>query len=435
MSQEKQKAPDFSPPNKVIVQDQYEFTDPKRLGAGLFGVTYRYHCPELHQYCAIKFQLQPLADTEIQEKSFNKWSAEASFWKKIHPGQYVEAIKANQDQPRHQLILPYLGKHTLFEKLTKHDTINTTHKLFLYMKLITKAVMHFHEETKSVHMDVKLDNFIVSEKKQSAHLIDFGSACNVNQSLVGVYCPSPHIAPERVGPYQTSYSHDVFSLGHCFEVLAAYSKKAISDTERQLIKQDLLFDVASELDGLISKMKNMFPFNRPSLASVLSTLDEIDQKQKAYRPLQTALINGIEKARNIAQHPLAKRRITALRDLLKAPLSLEKVIDTIKELIFLCHNPKDTTRDVLTCSDNQFALTLKLECRELLDTRLKEIQAVFTEEPSFTYFGNKIASYADYLNALELEQLESHNSHSFFQPRNRNRNITCDDLYALLPPL
>ncbi|MCQ2538534.1 MAG: protein kinase [Lachnospiraceae bacterium] len=113
------------------------------------------------------------------------------------------------------------------ETLTKHLKRKmhlTGSEILDYSVKLTEILIYLHNPARGIlHLDLKPDNIIVSDKKMK--LIDFGSAiCYVEETdTVDMFGSKGYSAPEQSGDGEICEATDIYALGKIFEYMLMYA--------------------------------------------------------------------------------------------------------------------------------------------------------------------------------------------------------------------
>lgn len=159
------------------------------------------------------------------------------------------------------------------------------------MRQVADAVRLIHSKN-IIHRDIKPDNIMLVEKDGNSHfvkLLDFGLAkaeyhTRVTQS--GIFVGTLHyVAPEQFTGQSDSRASDVYSLGILFYEVMTGQKAFKGETSTRIMKKVMDFepahpqlirsDIPDELNRLIMRMISKDPDSRPTIKTVLDTLNKL----------------------------------------------------------------------------------------------------------------------------------------------------------------
>ncbi len=153
----------------------------------------------------------------------------------------------------------FIEGESLKNYLNRKNSITDSELLDLSIQL-SEILIYIHNPAHPVlHLDLKPENIIISERK--AMLIDFGSAvcCKKNMSDTFIYGTKGYSAPEQTEGKRLSFATDIYALGKIFEYLLMFTPIAPAGfkkiVNKALRKRKTLYLKAGEVRDDLVKLK------------------------------------------------------------------------------------------------------------------------------------------------------------------------------------
>ena len=314
----------------------------QKIGHGGIGEVYRAFDANLNCEVAVKF-LNQKSQLYVSTEQFLQ---EARLMAKVrHP--HVLAIHgATIDKDIAGYWSDYLDGDTLAKCLEQHP-LNWQQQLTIAQELAA-AVLQIHKNN-IVHGDIKPQN-VMLQAHRGAILLDFGSSRvqQLDKATEKIQQASPMaMAPEQFAGQDATPSSDIFSLGLLFWNLATgkhpldgQTLAEIQQQTQQLQQQKHLLGGNKGFKKLTLQMLASKPENRPTIQTVVATLQQIQQKP-AKRAKTIAFVSLLALAFGIAGISTYSNHKT------KQANQETKAINTVLLDILLKSSPLEKGKDVL----------------------------------------------------------------------------------------
>ncbi|EGC37427.1 hypothetical protein DICPUDRAFT_54020 [Dictyostelium purpureum] len=200
------------------IMDKYQIFEP--LGSGVFSTVVSAKNTKTNEDVVIKIiRNRPSMnragqkEIEILQKINNNTSAN----QKTHCVQMKDHFSY-----RNHLCIVFeamsMSLHQLIKKFGKNVGLSLS-AVRVYAKQLFIALKHI-KNSKILHSDIKPDNIVVNEAKNTIKIIDFGSAGETHESEITPYLVSRfYRAPEIILGLKYDYAIDVWSVGCCLAEL------------------------------------------------------------------------------------------------------------------------------------------------------------------------------------------------------------------------
>lgn len=262
---------------------QYRLID--KIGSGGMGTVYLAHpVNDKNQRVAVKVLREELLEDPNSRRRFKN---EGMVIDKLEHPNIVKTIERGEAEGKLYIVMEYLDARTLAQEI-KHNGALELKKALEIMIQMAGALSFIHEK-KIVHRDIKPANVMLTADKDGGlkiKLLDFGLALaefqtRLTQSgiLVGTI---NYTAPEQITENNYSAASDVYSLGVTYYEIITGQPPFPSPSVTTVIERILdthperpdtiRSGLPPELTGLIMKMLDKSPSERPSAADVLEQL-------------------------------------------------------------------------------------------------------------------------------------------------------------------
>ncbi|MCP4146616.1 MAG: tetratricopeptide repeat protein [bacterium] len=262
---------------------QFRLTD--KIGSGAMGYVHKAHSiVNKSDIAAVKILRDELFTDEKLKKRFNR---EAALIDKLDHPNIVRIIGRGESNQTLFIAMEFLEGKTLESRIIETGQFPLDAALHI-MKQITEAIAYIHFKG-IMHRDLKPANIMLIEKEGDTDfvkLLDFGLAKMEFQTRLtqsGTFVGTiEYIAPEEVMGEKSSLAGDIFSLGVVFYRMLCgvvpFQGETVIEIMRSLIGtipaevSQTRRDVPEVLNGLVNKMLDKDPAQRPQAKEVLEKL-------------------------------------------------------------------------------------------------------------------------------------------------------------------
>jgi hypothetical protein len=186
------------------------FEDLAEIGRGGFGVVYRARQPAFRRVVAIK--VLPSADLDEQARARFEREAQAMGSVSGHPNIVIVHAAGFTDDGRPYLVMPYLSRGSLADRLTADGGLPTADAVALAVKLA--GALETAHAAGVLHRDIKPDNVLFTDWGEP-QLTDFGIARveGAMRTRTGAISASlPYAPPEVIAGRPPTPAAEVYSL-------------------------------------------------------------------------------------------------------------------------------------------------------------------------------------------------------------------------------
>lgn len=265
----------------------------EEIGTGGMGTIYKAHSfRDKKETVAIKVLKPELFENESSRKRFKQ---EGAIIDKLDHPNIVRILERGEYKDKLFIAMELLRGKTLKVKIEEEDRMDLKECLHIMIQVSDALVLIHGKEI--IHRDLKPSNIMLIEKDGNPNfvkLLDFGLARTKYQTkitrtgmLIGTI---DYISPEQLTGETLSTASDVYSLGVTFYEMITGTMAFPGETANDVIKQILdktpveprhfRPDIPAELNDLTIIMLEKKKEARPSIATVLDTLQTIRYKYK-----------------------------------------------------------------------------------------------------------------------------------------------------------
>lgn len=263
------------------------------IGTGGMGTIYKAHSfRNKKETVAIKVLKPELFENEKCRKRFKQ---EGAIIDKLDHPNIVRILERGEYKDKLFIAMELLRGKTLKVKIEEEDRVDLKECLDIMIQVSDALVLIHVKEI--IHRDLKPSNVMLIERDGNPNfvkLLDFGLARTKYQTkitqtgmLIGTI---DYISPEHLSGETLSTASDVYSLGVTFYEMMTGTMVFPGETANDVIKQILdktpvdprrfRPDIPGELNDLTLKMLEKKKESRPSITTVLDTLQTIRYQYK-----------------------------------------------------------------------------------------------------------------------------------------------------------
>jgi serine/threonine protein kinase len=260
-----------------------------KLGRGGMGVVWQAYDERLHRKVAVKRLLMPAELTGSQaEEAMRRATREGRIAAKLQHRNAVAVYDVDHEDGYSYLIMEYLPSRSLSQVLAERGPLSVAETAEIGVQ-VADALDCAHAAG-VVHRDVKPGNILLGHDG-TAKITDFGISRAVEEAgatTSGLVVGTPaYLSPEIAKGEHATFSSDVYSLGATlYAALEGTPPSGSSDNAMALLHKVASGELtapahAGPLTPLLTRMLNLDPPQRPTMAEVRDTLAALLQAPAA----------------------------------------------------------------------------------------------------------------------------------------------------------
>jgi len=226
------------------IQDKYEIKENEILGRGTYGIV----CTAIHRNTGARYACKILHINRTSPRYVSKLHEEIAIMRELDHPHIVSLHEVFYDKRRIYLVMDLCTGGELYQYVAKQEGEHLSEYDAIRLTLQMLSAIAFMHQCKIVHRDLKLENWLLEDKHEGAHLrlVDFGLSKHFthDQFMTHQVGSIFYVAPEVL---QGEYTEkcDIWSTGVIVYMLLSgippFWGRNQSEIQYQIFKKELTF--------------------------------------------------------------------------------------------------------------------------------------------------------------------------------------------------